>query len=202
MGLKVNNANAKCNTCCTQRTCTQALALATSPPRLLREAFQSQEIIAIRFSNASVSPRQTVPKSQPLLGFPLRIFLPYNNFLERRVIELKRKLNANVSFTPKFLQINSPPASFLYFFCIFLREFVAAQISFCNSHALLGESRGYCTKTKQEWPDSGSTLENIFCNSYEINSSQDFFCIAKILVLMVSVLGTTRCRTLPCPSFP
>ena len=27
---------------------------------------------------------------------------------------------------------------------------------FCNSHALLGELRGYCTKTKQEWPDSGS----------------------------------------------
>ena len=48
---------------------------------------------------------------------------------------------------------------------------------FCNSHALLGESRGYCTKAKQEWPDSGSTLENIFCNFYEINSSQAFFCV-------------------------
>ena len=29
-------------------------------------------------------------------------------------------------------------------------------------------------------------LEICFCNFYEINSSQDFFCIAKILVLMVS----------------
>ena len=29
-------------------------------------------------------------------------------------------------------------------------------------------------KTKQEWPDSGSTLE-FFCKFYEINSSQDFF---------------------------
>ena len=59
------------------------------------------------------------------------------------------------------------------FFCIF----------FCNFY---GNSlrRGYCTKTKQEWPDSGSTLENIFCNFYEINSSQLFFCIANILVLM------------------
>ena len=37
-----------------------------------------------------------------------------------------------------------------------------APTFFCNSHALLGESREYCTKTKQEWPDSGSTLENIF----------------------------------------
>ena len=45
--------------------------------------------------------------------------------------------------------------------------------------------RGYCAKAKQEWPDSGSTLENLFCNFYEINSSQDFFCIAKVLVLMV-----------------
>ena len=57
---------------------------------------------------------------------------------------------------------------------------------FCNSYALLGESRGYCTKTKQEWPDSGSTLENIFCNFYEINSSLDFFCIANILVSLLT----------------
>ena len=28
-------------------------------------------------------------------------------------------------------------------------------------------------------------MENIFCNFYEISSSQDFFCIANILVLMV-----------------
>ena len=64
-------------------------------------------------------------------------------------------------------------------FLYFLREFVAAPIFFCNSHALLGESRGYCTKTKQEWPDSGSTLETFFGNSYEINASQDFFLYCK-----------------------
>ena len=39
--------------------------------------------------------------------------------------------------------------------------------------------RGYCTKSKQEWPDSGSTLENIFWNFYEINSSQDFLLYCK-----------------------
>ena len=45
--------------------------------------------------------------------------------------------------------------------------------------------RGYCTTTKQEWPDSGSTLENIFCKFYEIKFLASFFCIATILVLMV-----------------
>ena len=84
----------------------------------------------------------------------------------------------NHTIHPDFLQINSPPVFFVLFFLYFLREFVAAPI-FCNSHALLGESRGYCTKTKQEWPDSGSTLENIFCSFCQINSSQEFFCIAK-----------------------
>ena len=46
---------------------------------------------------------------------------------------------------------------------------------FCNSHALLGESRGYCTKTKQEWPDSGSTLENIFVISTKLIPRRIFF---------------------------
>ena len=46
----------------------------------------------------------------------------------------------------------------------FLREFVAATDFFCNSHALLGESRG---------------PENIFCSFYEINSSQYFFLYCK-----------------------
>ena len=77
----------------------------------------------------------------------------------------KKPIKKNhIPFTPKFLQIDSPPV----FFCIF----------FCNFH---GNSlrREYCTKTKQDWPDSGSTLENIFCNFYEINSSQDSFLYCK-----------------------
>ena len=45
--------------------------------------------------------------------------------------------------------------------------------------------RGYCTKTKQEWPDSGSTLENIFCNCLQNVFLAGFVCIAKSLVLMV-----------------
>ena len=71
-----------------------------------------------------------------------------------------------------FYKLIPLPVFFLYFFCNFYGHRFPLR-------------RGYCTKTKQEWPDSGSTLENIFCNFYEINSSQDFFCIAKILVLMV-----------------
>ena len=49
-------------------------------------------------------------------------------------------------------------------FCIFCNfyENSLRHGFFCNSHALLGESRGHCTKTKQEWPDSGSKLESIF----------------------------------------
>ena len=50
-----------------------------------------------------------------------------------------------IPFTPKFLQINYPHG----FFCIF-----------CSFYGNLLR-RGYCTKTKQEWPDSASTLENI-----------------------------------------
>ena len=67
---------------------------------------------------------------------------------------------------------------FFFFFLIFTGIRLRHRF-FCNSHALLGKSRGYCTKTKQEWPDSGSTLENIFCNFYEINFSQDFFLYCK-----------------------
>ena len=48
-------------------------------------------------------------------------------------------------------------------------------------------------KTKQERPDSGSTLEDIFVNFTKLISRGTFFFIAKILVLMVfgSVLPTT-----------
>ena len=62
---------------------------------------------------------------------------------------------------------------------------MAATDFFCSSHALLGESRGYCTKTKQEWPYSGSTLENIFVKFTKLIPRRIFFCIAKILMLMV-----------------
>ena len=86
-------------------------------------------------------------------------------------------LDKTVPFTPNFLQINS--GFFLVIFLVIFTGIHCGTDFFCNSHALLGESRGYCTKTKQEWPDSGSTLENIFCNFYEIigneNSTQTFF---------------------------
>ena len=45
---------------------------------------------------------------------------------------------------------------------------------------------GYCTKTKQEWPDSGSTLEIFFVVFTKLIPRRIFFfCIANILVLMV-----------------
>ena len=62
------------------------------------------------------------------------------------------------------------------------------------------QTRVASTKTKQEWPDSGSTLENIFCNFYEINSSQDFFCIAKHFG--VDGIARTRLSKTPHSVFP
>ena len=62
-----------------------------------------------------------------------------------------------------FYKLIPLPICFCIFFVIFT-GICCGHRFFCNSHALLGESRGYCTKTKQEWPDSGSTLENIFVN--------------------------------------
>ena len=74
-----------------------------------------------------------------------------------------------------FLQIHPPPVFFFGIFFVIFTGIRCGADFFCNSHALFGESRGYCTKTKQEWPGSGSMLENIFCNFYEINSSQNVF---------------------------
>ena len=55
------------------------------------------------------------------------------------VVRTQRTLRLNgLPFTPNFLQINSPPGFFCNFFCNF----------YGNSLR-----RGYCTKTKQEWPD-------------------------------------------------
>ena len=48
--------------------------------------------------------------------------------------------------------------------------------------------RGYCTKSKQEWPGSGSTLKNVFVIFTKLVPRRIFFCIAKILVLMVHLV--------------
>ena len=82
--------------------------------------------------------------------------------------------------SPRIFYKSIPFPVFLLFFVVFTGIRCGTEFSFCcNSHALLGESRGYCTKTKQEWPDSRSTLENTFWNFYEINSSQGFFLYCK-----------------------
>ena len=83
-----------------------------------------------------------------------------------------------------FLQINSPPVFFCNLFLYFFTGIRCGPDFFCNSHTLLGESRGYCTKTKQEWPDSGSTLENILVIFTKLIPRR-IFCFANILVLMV-----------------
>ena len=91
----------------------------------------------------------------------------------------------NISpFTPKFLQINSPPDLFLYFFVMFTGIRCGHRIFFVTPM----RSSGSRVDIAQKPNKSGQILDQrwkIFCNFYEINSSQDFFCIAKILVLMV-----------------
>ena len=94
-----------------------------------------------------------------------------------------------IPFTPKFLQINCPPV-FLCFFVIFTWNSLRHRFFVCNSHALLGESRGCCTETKQEWPDSGSTLENFFVLFTKLIPRKLFVCIAK----KFGVDGIWACR--------
>ena len=85
-GLK--NANAKRRVFWTQRTWTQALAP--------REVFKSQKAIAMRFLNASVLERKSLNRNLSW-GFPLGNLLPKTRVLKHRVLECKRRPNANAS---------------------------------------------------------------------------------------------------------
>ena len=77
-------------------------------------------------------------------------------------------LICKVPFTPKFLQINSPPVFFFFFvfFCKFYGNSLRPQIFFvtpmCGFLFLLGGG-----------------LEICFCNFYEINSSQGIFFVLR-----------------------
>ena len=75
---------------------------------------------------------------------------------------------------------------FVIFFCNFYGNSLRHRFFFCISHALLGESRGYCTKTKQEWPDSDQRGKIFVVIFTKLIPRRIFFGIAKILVLMVS----------------
>ena len=57
----------------------------------------TQEIIAMRFSNASVLPRKS-PNRNLCWGFPLGILLTKTRVLERRALERKRKRFRNAAF--------------------------------------------------------------------------------------------------------
>ena len=85
-GLK--NANAKRRVFWTQRTWTQALAP--------REVFKSQKTVAMRFLNASVLERESLNRNLSW-GFPLGNLLPKTRVLKHRVLERKRRPNANAS---------------------------------------------------------------------------------------------------------
>ena len=70
-------------------------------------------------------------------------------------------LQTSMHNTPKFLQINSPPGFFCNFFKCYGNS-LGAPILFFNSQSanLFGERRvDIAQGTKQEWPDSGSTLK-------------------------------------------
>ena len=76
-------------------------------------------------------------------------------------------------------QINSPPVFFFVIFFVIFTGIRCGTDFFWNSHVLLGESRGYCTKTKQEWPDSGSTLEICFVIFTKLILAGCFFVLQK-----------------------
>ena len=61
-----------------------------------REASKSQEIIAMRFLNASVLERKSL-NCNLSWGFPLGNLLPKTRVLKHRVLERKRRPNANTS---------------------------------------------------------------------------------------------------------
>ena len=70
--------------------------------------------------------------------------------------------------------MNSPPDLFLYIFCNFFREFVAATDFFVTPM----RSSGSRVDIAQKPNKSGQILDHrwkYFCNFYEINSSQNFF---------------------------
>ena len=68
----------------------------------------------------------------------------------------------NYHSSRNFYKLIPLPVFLLDFFFAIFTGIRCGTDFFCNSHALLGESRGYCTKTKQEWPDSGSKLGIFF----------------------------------------
>ena len=69
-----------------------------------REVFQSQKTIAMRFLNASVLERKALNRNLSW-GFPLENLLPKTHVLKHRVLERKRRPNANASVlgTQRFL---------------------------------------------------------------------------------------------------
>ena len=91
LGVKLSrlkNANTKRCVFLTQRTWTQALAP--------REVFKSQKLIAMRFLNASVLERKALNRNLSW-GFPFGNLLPKTRVLKHRVLERKRRPNANAS---------------------------------------------------------------------------------------------------------
>ena len=75
-----------------------------------------------------------------------------------------------VPFTPKFLQINSPPVLFCNFYCNFYRNSLRPPIFFVTPMRSSG--------SRVDW-------KIFFVSFTKLIPRKNFFCIAKILVLMV-----------------
>ena len=79
----------------------------------------------------------------------------------------KRNQNWRKDHSPRNFYKLIPSRFFFFLYFFFFVIFTGIRCGhrfFCDSHALLGESRG---------------LEDIFCNFYKINSSQDLFLYCK-----------------------
>ena len=114
-------------------------------------------------------------------NWTLLVFVDYFGYFAETLLQTPQK-DFFETFGFRRLLYHSPrnvykliplPFFFLFFYANSLRHRFFFVTPMCSSG-----SRGYCTKTKHEWPGSGSTLK-LFFYFYEINSSQDLFLYCK-----------------------
>ena len=146
-GLK--NANAKRRVFWTQRTWTQALARGKSLNR--------KKTIAMRFLNASVLERKSLNRNLSW-GFPLGNLLPKTRVLKHRVLERKRRPNANASVlgTQRFRTLRQG------FWCCFLGRSPGglSGASWCELWPWLSR---HCSQWPLLWGGTGRRNERRAC---------------------------------------
>ena len=81
--------------------------------------------------------------------------------------------------------MNSPPGFLFVFFVSFYGNSLRHRFFVCNSHVVLGESSGYCTKTNKSGQILDQRWKIFFVIFTKLIPRRFFFVYATILVLMV-----------------